>query len=78
MFLDYPRHDNLKAWEFQAQPHRHMVRDHAHSKVPAQSGVITHCMQLQLQHAAVQRQVHVPKHSNLGPNQYSPLRQYLC
>lgn len=25
MWLNYTRHDNVKAWEFQAQPHRHMV-----------------------------------------------------
>lgn len=26
MWLDYPRHDALKAWEIQASPRRHMVR----------------------------------------------------
>jgi hypothetical protein len=25
MWHDFPQHDSLKAWEFQGQPHRHMV-----------------------------------------------------
>jgi hypothetical protein len=25
IWLDYPKHDALKAWEFQAQPRRHML-----------------------------------------------------
>lgn len=25
IWLDYPKHDNLKAWEFQCQPRRHVV-----------------------------------------------------
>jgi hypothetical protein len=28
MWHDYLRHDRTSAWEFQAQPHRHMVRLH--------------------------------------------------
>jgi hypothetical protein len=27
MWLDYPRHDALKAWEIQASPRRHVIRD---------------------------------------------------
>jgi hypothetical protein len=30
IWLDYPKHDALKAWEFQAQPRRHMVGQETH------------------------------------------------
>eukprot|EP00879_Flechtneria_rotunda_P001435 GHRR01001588.1.p1 GENE.GHRR01001588.1~~GHRR01001588.1.p1 ORF type:complete len:584 (+),score=186.17 GHRR01001588.1:15-1766(+) len=37
MWHDFMRHDNVSSWEFQAQPHRHMVRhrDEAIAKIEA-------------------------------------------